>query len=132
MIGNLDDVCPIDGRPVGDHTLREWDEHAARPSIDVPYEDLPDGLAMAATTVAPFADTVDTRALVGTYDNGALKGVMPCLELHFQIGHPDRPPDTVTTVTYIAPPSVMRKFGKLVRDAANGAANAAERAGATG
>lgn len=135
MIGNLDEICPIDSRPIGDHTLREWAEHAEHATIDVPYEAAPAGLPLVdggPATGAPFADTVDTRAMVGDASHGGLKILLPCLELSFGLGHADRPPDPVTKVTFCGPPAIMRAFGKLVRDSAYGAANAAERAGATG
>ncbi len=60
--------------------------------------------------------------------SGALQVTVPGLLHEFQIGVPGQPPSTVARVAFIGNLAAMRGYGRLVRDSANGAANAAERA----
>ena len=71
------------------------------------------------------ADTLTVRSLV----TEPLPGfVAPVLMMSFAAGRPGMPPLEVAEVCLLAADTaMMRKFGKLLRDGAFGAANAVER-----
>lgn len=133
-IRGLDEPCGLDdcGKVVGDHTMREWAEHVDRLDHDLPYEEIPGGpihLSDTDGSPLPVADNVTARASVMTAKSGPLDVFVPVLILEFAIGHPVNGPQPVGRIGVLGPPDVMRRIGKLLRDSANGAANAAERAG---
>lgn len=130
-IANLEELCPFDGRPIGDHTMREWSEHLdAPPHTDLPFEEVPDGPVMMRTADGqiPCADSVVARAIVFDGRQGAAIVRVPGLLLELQVGQPGDAPRTFYQCAIVGTPEIMRKLGKLLRDTANGAANAAERA----
>lgn len=124
--------CPHDGRPFGEHTLAEWwDEVHSAASVDVPYEDVPGGpvtVSLSDDDHRALSDTVVVRSSVVTIDSNGMPVVLPALLFEFQIGSMTGPPTTVQTAALIMDTEQMRKIGVIFRDAANAAANAAERA----
>lgn len=131
LIANLEELCPFDGRPIGDHTMREWAAHLdAPPHTDLPFEEIPDGPVMMRTgeEEIPCADSIVARAVVFDGRQGAAIVRMPALLLDLQVGQPGLAPRTFYRTAIVSTPDTMRKIGKLLRDTANGAANAAERA----
>lgn len=122
-------ICPHDGRPVGAHTLDEWwdDVHRA-PHTDLDYEENPDGQIVQITLDAVVADTLVVRSAVQQHDIGAARVVVPVLVFDFAQGRLAGPPEHQVSVALLSSPSLLRKLGVIIRDAANGAANAAERA----
>ena len=128
---NLDEICPFDGRPIGDHTMREWNAHLdAGPHTDLPFENIPDGPVMMhiGDEGLPTADSLVARASVVEMSAGPAVYRVPAMIVDLQIGQPGDAPRTFYTFAFISTPEIMRKIGKLLRDTANGAANAAERA----
>lgn len=129
MTPDLAVACPVDGRPVGEHTLHEWWDEAHRAAhTDLPYEEVPDG-PVEMTVDALMADQISVRSGIQTYElTSGASLVVPILVFDFSIGRLNGPPELQTSVAYLATPEVMRKTGVILRDTANGAANAAERA----
>lgn len=152
-LGGLDDPCAACGRDVGDHTMREW-AACMGDHWENPYHDLAGAQRAAKVTSelrerfnlpadAVLADTIQAKALVIRSDPAAQKINLPGMTLsrgtspvnvavpallhEFQMGLPGGPAGVVK-VLYSSTPEVMRKYGRLIRDTANGAANAAERA----
>lgn len=133
----LDDVCAVCQRPVGDHTLREY--RACSGNVEhLPYEDQPHDSAAAAGAAmlrkrlelndsVIVADHVVARALTFATGGPTLAPVLGGIMLELALGTPGRPPTTVGEALYIGDADVLRKFGRLIRDTANGAANAIER-----
>ena len=126
-VQNLDAICPEDGRAIGDHTLREWNAHMDLAHTDLPYEENPEPVAIPDQELV-VADTVTARAAVQTYDMGRTKALVPVLILDFSLGQMGAPRSHQVSVGFISTPEMMRKVGKILRDSAHGAANAAERA----
>lgn len=122
-------ICPHDGRPVGAHTLDEWwdDVHSA-PHTDLDYEENPAGAPVEVDVTMIAADTVVARAGVQQHELGGALLTVPVLLLDFAQGRLDGPPAHQVSVGLLGTPEGLRKAGKVIRDAANGAANAAERA----
>lgn len=130
-IPNLEELCAIDGRKIGDHTMREWAAHLdADPHTDLPFEEIPDGPVMFNTPDGgvPLADSIVARAGMLDGNTGQAVVQIPLIVLDFQLGRPGAAPSTFYTVGLVAPPDTMRKIGKLLRDTAYGAASAAEKA----
>jgi hypothetical protein len=127
-IQDLDALCPHDGRPIGDHTLREWNDHMGVPTLDLDYEENPDSEIVDVQVEMVVADHVVARAGVQRLGGGGMTAVVPLLVLDFGQGRIGGPPVHQVTVGLLSTPEVMRKIGKILRDTANGAANAAERA----
>lgn len=130
MLQGLDELCPYcHAKPIGEHTLREWDTHAGV-HTDLPYE--PTGGRTPFLTgerdgeQVALADTITARALLMSAP-GPLVAALPCLLIDFEQGDPLGPPQRLARIGLVGPPEMMRKFGRLLRDTANGAANAAER-----
>ena len=130
----LDEPCDNhDGKLYGDHTLREFQDCVSAGDYTVPYEDTPDDLQ--ALLHARFgglegytiADTFTSRSAVLDAGAGPLRMKVPALLLEFCTGHPSAGPTIVAQVAFLAPPEIMRTMGKVIRDSANGAANAAEK-----
>lgn len=134
VLRNLEELCPRDGIEIGEHTVREWDQCTSSMHVDLPYEDVPGGPMLTASygdndSAILVADTVTARALLGAADTGRIAARVPILLLDFQVGWVGHAPVPVVQVAFMAPPDVMRKAGKLLRDTADGAANAFEKAG---
>lgn len=139
--GGMDQPCPRCERVVGDHTLREFRAcQVARGEVeDRPYRELrpEDRVAAVIDGVRQsfgiggdvlVADHVTCKALVLVGEAGAVTVRSPAVQMEFRVGLPTGPA-VVTKVLYLTPTSEdARRFGKLVRDTSNGAANAAERA----
>ncbi len=133
----LDEDCATCGRVCGDHTLREWSACMGEVTTDLPFEATPPDLAAAAAAAvrAKFhldedlvvADRVVVKAVTLAGNAGAIGVRLPGLLHEFQIGVPGKPPTPVAKVAYLGDVRAMRGYGRLVRDSANGAANAAER-----
>lgn len=137
QVEGLDEACDRCGRVRGDHTLREWVECVGHPTVDLPYEEVPPETARMAEELRGrmgldddviVADHAVVQAMtLGGVGEGGLRVVVPTLMHDFQMGRPGQPPTTLVKVAFIAGPEVMRAYGRLARDCANGAANAAER-----
>jgi hypothetical protein len=135
----LDEACSTCDRPVGDHTLREWNVCMGTLTTDLPFEKTPPDMARAASEAvrAQFnldddlviADHVVVKAvtLAGEVRGAAINVRLPALLHEFQIGLPGQPPGTLARVLFVGPADSVRGYGRLVRDSANGAVNAAER-----
>lgn len=132
-LSNLDAPCPICGRKTGDHTMREWSECIGGMSHDLPYEPLAADLdarfreqfGIPEDTV--IADNVVVRAATIDGATGNIAVVMPVVFTDFQIAQPGKPPATVAKVAFIGNDASVRGYGRLVKDSANGAVNAAVR-----
>ncbi len=134
----LDEPCGACGRPAGDHTLREWSDCIGTVTTDLPYEATPTDLASAAAAAVRerfqldpdliVADHIVARAVTFDGNVGPVKIKFPGLLHEFQIGIAGQPPVTVAKVAFIGDIASLRGYGRLIRDTANGAANAAERA----
>lgn len=132
----LDQPCPYGcDKTIGAHTLVEWGAHVDNGDgeHDLPWQpvggDTPIKAILAGEELV-MADTLSCRSMLAQAPPGHPFGVnLPCLVLEFQRGNPTGVPATVAEVAYLGSPSSMRRAGVLVRDAANGAANAAEKAG---
>jgi hypothetical protein len=125
-VRNLDAACHC-GRISGDHSLREWAACLGATAMDLPYEEVPGGpvdVPLEATGRV-MADNVVARSAVVEQASGPVKVRIPVLVLTFGVNFPGEPPRTVAEVALIAGDGDgMRRFGKLFRDTANGAANA--------
>jgi hypothetical protein len=136
-LDGLDAPCATCDRPMGDHTLREWSECMGTMTTDLPFEQVPDDLAgnAAAAVREQFgldpnvivADHVVVKAATLDGHGGAVRVRLPALLHEFQVGIAGRPPVEVAKVAFIGGVDSMRAYGRLTRDSANGAANAAER-----
>lgn len=135
-IEGLDQPCSVCERPSGDHTLREWAACIGTVTTDLPYEQTPpDAAAVVAEKVRQqfnldedliVADHVVIRAATLDGASGQVRVRIPALIHEFQVGVSGQPPVTVAKVVYVADTDGMRAYGRLARDTANGAANAAE------
>jgi hypothetical protein len=132
QVANYDQPCGFEDCPlatIGDHTLRQWFEHTGDAGVDLPYEEVPDRdfPVINGLEDAHIVDNVTARSAVAPMHSGRLTIKVPILLLDFSRGRPSGPPTPVVKVAFLSDPVVMRKVGKLLRDTANGAANAAER-----
>jgi hypothetical protein len=135
---NLDAPCPACGRASGDHTLREWSVCLGTTTTDLPFEKTAPDMARAAADAVReqfqldgdliIADHIVAKAMTLAGSSGLVAVRLPALLHEFQVGVAGQPPSTVAKVIYLGDAPTMRKYGRLVRDTANGAANAAERA----
>lgn len=131
----LEQPCPACERPSGDHTLREWQACMEVPGLDLEFQEIEDTQTRQAASAA-LADQLgfDSSALVADHvvTKAVVIGAGPVrvggLVMEFQIGNPTGIPDKVGTVVFLGRPDLMRSFGRLVRDSANGAANRTEEA----
>jgi hypothetical protein len=136
----LEEPCPTCGRTSGDHTLREWSVCIGETTTDVPFATMdPDDAVTEAAGEAirrsfnlpddyVIADHVVAKALTLDGATGPVKIRLPALLHEFQVGRAGAPPVGVAKVLYAGGSvDVMRQYGRLIRDTANGAANAAER-----
>ncbi len=138
-IRGLNEACGACGRPAGDHTLREWNACIGTVTTDLPFEVAADDTAaLAAASIRErfqldpdliVADHVVMRAVTLAGNSGPVRVCFPGLLHEFQIGVGGQALVTVAKVAFLGDVASMRGYGRLVRDSANGAANAAERAG---
>lgn len=132
-IGGLDDPCGICGRICGDHTVREWATCLGTPVTDLPYEALPNDIPASLRRRFGLDDdtsVADTAIVKAVRLEGVAAGLplgAPGLLHEFSIGHPGAAPIPVAKILFLGPPDSMRSYGRLVRDSANGAANAGAR-----
>jgi hypothetical protein len=138
-IGGLDQPCPTCERLAGDHTLREWSTCMDQPTTDLRYEDLPpDAQAMTNRLRDQLgvdedwliADNVVAKSLVLTGRAGVVRVAMPAVLTEFAVGAFGSAPMPVAKALFIGNEKTVRGYGRLLRDTANGAANAAKRAAA--
>jgi hypothetical protein len=137
-VEGLNDPCAACGRRSGDHTLDEWAKCLGTPTTDLPFELIPDDAAKLASERlreqfgladdVVLADSVLARAAVVDGGSGQVGIKLPALIHDFQVGVAGAAPATVARVLYLGDVESMRKYGKLIRDSANGAVNAAGRA----
>lgn len=136
QLTGLDQDCGVCGRVSGDHTLREWSECLGTTTTDLPYEPVPEDAARVAREQMGLnfgipddwliADNVVAKALVLNGRSGHVDVKVPVLLHEFGVAAAGGMVP-VATLAFIGGPDTMRKYGRLVRDNANGAANAAER-----
>lgn len=136
-INGLDDACPACNEVCGDHTLRQWSACMGTLAHTTPYQPQePDVAALADRTMRErfgleedwlVADNVILRAATLDAESGVLGVRVPALIHEFSSSNPDpSQPRTVAKVVFIGSLDSMRGYGRLARDSANGAANAAE------
>jgi hypothetical protein len=133
----LDQECPACGRVSGDHTLREWSRCIGATTTDLPFEETPPDMAGEAAEAVRkqfqldddliIADHIVAKAMTLDGHSGLVQVRLPALLHEFQVGIAGQPPTTVAKVVYLGDASTLRQYGRLLRDTANGAANAAER-----
>jgi len=107
--------------------------HNAPVATDLPYEDVPDGpitVALPGDEELVLIDNVNARSTVLAGEAGTVPFALPIVILDLQQGRASigEPPLLVHRVGIVGPPDILRKVGKLLRDACYGAANAVERA----
>lgn len=134
----LDERCPACDRVCGDHALREWVACMGNPTTDLPYAELPDDIAAAATENLRrtfgldedviVADHVVAKALVFTAGAGPVRVDYPAVLHEFQVGVLGHPPAPIAKLLFAGNHDGIRAYGRLIRDTANGAVNAARRA----
>lgn len=128
---DLEQVCPHDGKKIGEHTVAEWFDHLVDqvPHTDLPFEHAPDGPVMVdlGDEQLELVDTIMARATILAGTAGPVDFVTPIAILDLQQGRAGDVPLQVRRVGVIGTPDSMRKLGKLVRDTFYAAANAAER-----
>lgn len=136
-IDGLDEPCGTCQRPAGDHTLREWNTCLGTVTTDLPYQATPPDLATVASAAIRrqfaldddimIADHAIVRALTLAGHSGAVSIRLPALLTEFQIGVPGQPPHTIAKILFAGSADGVKGYGRLVRDSANGAYNAATR-----
>lgn len=136
QINGLDEDCSVCGRVSGDHTLREWADCLGTTTIDLPYEPVPEDAARVAREQLGLqfglpddwlvADNVVAKAMFLEGDSGAVQVRVPVVVHEFSVATPTGLVAVCPPVAFTSPPDTIRKFGRLIRDTANGAANAAE------
>jgi len=136
-VEGLGEACGTCGRRSGDHTLDEWAVCMGTMTTNLPFEQVPDDLAQAASAAIRqqfgldddliLADSVVVKAATLAGRPGVLDVKVPALIHEFQVAVPGQPPVAVAKVIYVGDVASMRAYGRLARDSANGAANAAER-----
>jgi hypothetical protein len=132
----LEKACPRCERLAGDHTLREWQACAGADRLELPYVDQPEALQVMRQVRESFGlgddvivvDHVVARALVLAGSAGPVRSVHPGVLCEFQVGIMGQAPTTITKVLFVGDERSIRGFGRLLRDASNGAVNAAGRA----
>ena len=127
---DLSELCPVDGRPIGEHTMTEWADHLESPDFttDAPFtpvapEDVTATIGFGDDDV-PMYDTMTVRGGVADVDSPFVTGKIPVIVFDFTTGGSEAAP---LRFAFVSTPDIMRATGRLVRDTANAAANAAER-----
>jgi hypothetical protein len=118
--------------------MREWSHCMGAVTLDLPTQPVPDDIAGAASAALRrqfdldedllIADHVIVKSATLAGSSGPLDVRLPVLLQEFQLGHPGRPPIEIAKVLFLGNVETMRGYGRLVRDSANGAINALERA----
>jgi len=130
-IQNLEAACMVCERPAGDHTLREWSACMGTITTDLPYGPIPaDARRIAERFGLPdgtlVADNVVAKSLVARADMGPLgQSLLLPLVLH-EFSRSPNVGEVLARIAYIGDVGTLRQYGRLLRDTANGAANAAE------
>jgi hypothetical protein len=137
-VRGLDEACGVCGRPSGDHTLREWSVCLGEVTTHQPYEETPaDAVEVVNAAMRErfqlepgtiVADNVIIRAATLDAATGPLQVKLPAVLHEFQVALSGQPPATVAKIIYVGDVNAVRQYGRLARDSANAAANAAERA----
>lgn len=126
--GGMEDICSACGREVGEHTMREFSACTDSRRHVIEYGDASQALRdrfNLPDDVLP-ADHVVAKATVLSGDAGPLKIAAPGLLLEFASSGTGRV-EPVVKVLFFGDSQTMRAMGRLLRDTANGAANAADR-----
>jgi hypothetical protein len=136
-LDRLDDPCPVCQRTSGDHTLREWSTCLGAVTTDLPFEQTPAdvGELAAANLRATLgidddvivADHVVVKALTIGAQSGTVGVRLPAVLIEYAVGIIGAPPAPAGRAMYVGNVDAVRKFGRLVRDTSNAAANAIER-----
>lgn len=137
-IDGLDDACPACDLVCGDHTLRQWAACMGTLATRLPYAPQTADVADLANRTMQerfgleedwlVADNVILRAATLEADSGPLGVRMPALIHEFSSSHPDPlQPRPLAKVVFTGSLETMRGYGRLARNSANGAANAAEK-----
>lgn len=134
-VTGLDDACGACGRISGDHTLREWAACLGEATLDLPYRGLGGDEAERASKAVHeqfkldpdliVADNVYVKAAVLNGASATVHVAVPALLHEFQSSALGKQV-TVAKVLFLGDLDSMRAYGRLARDSANGAANAAE------
>jgi hypothetical protein len=134
MIEGLREACPVCGRVSGEHTMFEWSACMGTATTNLGYQEIPadakaiaDRLGLPEGTLAVDNVIVKATVIDATADGG-LTIKMPAVLHEFSTS-----PDTghvLARILYLGDVATIRAYGRLVRDTANGAANAAAKAAA--
>lgn len=129
ITGGMDDVCPACGRVVGDHTMREFEACTVSRRFEIEYgpasKQLNERFGIDADVIV--VDHLIAKAVVLSGSAGPLGITVAGLLLEFATSESGTV-ETVAKVLFLGDPAQQRAAGRLLRDTANGAANAAERA----
>lgn len=135
-VEGLERPCHVCGRVCGEHSLYEWADCVGTTTLDLPYENTPTDIADAYSALIRerfnldedliVADHVVVTAVTLDAAAGNVKVRLPALFHEFQVGIAGGTA-TVAKVAFLATTDAMRAYGRLTRDSANGAANAAEK-----
>lgn len=136
-VSGLEEPCPVCDRTSGDHTVREWAACLGQQTTNLPFEETPPDIAGAAAENLrrsfdidgdiTIADHVVVKALTLDGATGPVRVRLPAVLHEFQVGIAGQPPSVVAKVLFVGDNHTVRGFGRLIRDTANGAVNAAER-----
>lgn len=126
---DLESGCPVCARPIGVHLVAEWLGPCAPQGHHLPYEEVPGPPIMLdlGGRELHVVDQVAARAAAVMDADGRVTLRLATLLLSFGQGQSDGSVREVAEVAVVASPAAMRKIGVVLRDTANGAANAAAR-----
>lgn len=119
----LTEPCPTCNEPIGGHTVEDWLTHTNMGEADWDMDAPLTKLASPLGDITP-CDHIDTRSLVTMAGQGL--GPLGVVEMIWGIGKPNGKNRLVSKVHFIGKPDGMRKAGKLLQNAFNRSANAAE------
>lgn len=127
ITGGMEDLCVACTRVIGDHTMREFEACTASRSFEIGYgpasdRTLNDRFGIPADVVV--ADHLVAKATVLEGSAGQLEVKAAGLLLEFGSSASGKV-EIVGKVLYIGDVDGVRAAGRLLRDTANGAANAA-------
>jgi len=128
-VRGLDTPCGTCQRRSGDHTFDEWAACLGTLAVDLPYESVPGGPIPLSVDGAKMmlADHLTVRsAVVVSPGQGEIAMLVPAVIFTFGVGDPAGPPNDVAEIAQVGTPETMRKLGRIIHDACNGAANTAE------